>query len=76
MLKFLFYIFVFYVIFRFIFSVLFKGAIKSRTVHFERHPPQEDVTEGSIKVKPPVSSPKPRGDNKNLGEYVDYEEVK
>lgn len=77
MFKFLFYLFLFYVLFRFVFGVLFKGIIRTRVVNINHHHyhNQQEKRNGKVTIDPRTVKPAPR-DDKNLGEYVDYEEVK
>ncbi len=76
MLKFLLYLFVFYVVFRFIFGKLLGGAVKTKVYRFETHHHynEQPKEEGKVTINPGETK-KPTG-NKNIGEYVDYEEVK
>jgi hypothetical protein len=78
MFKFLIYLFLFYVVFRFVFGRLMGNTIKTkvyhRDVHHHHHYSDGTKKEGTITVDPrTVQQPK---DDKNLGEYVEYEEVK
>jgi hypothetical protein len=76
MFKFLFYLFLFYVVFRFIFGVLFKGVIKTRIVNINNHHHyHQQKKEAKVQVDPRTVKPAAH-DDKGLGEYVDYEEVK
>lgn len=76
MLKFLFYLFIFYVVYRYLF-----GGFKVKVFHYHQNtpppPPRQDnyKEEGKITINPKV---KPNGSSREdkLGEYVDYEEVK
>ncbi|MCG9881706.1 MAG: DUF4834 family protein [Bacteroidia bacterium] len=74
MLKFLFYLFIFYVIYRYVF-----GGFKVKVFHYHQNtpPPQPNSykEEGEITINPKVNKKKSATDDK-LGEYVDYEEVK
>ena len=78
MLKFLFYTFLFYFIFRFVFGRLFGAAVKTKVYKYETHhhhynqPPREK--EGKVTID--TRNAKPSRDSKNIGEYIDYEEVK
>ncbi len=75
MFKFLVYLFLFYSVSRFIFGTLlnFKkdGAIQD-SVH------ETDNEEIKIKANPinPSSKNKSKKNNSNIGEYVDFEEIK
>lgn len=76
MIKFLFYLFLFYVIFRFVF-----GGLRFKVFHYHQNQPPPNPNgdhpheEGKITINPKVQHKKPAGSDK-LGEYVDYEEVK
>lgn len=74
MLKFLFYLFIFYVVYRYIF-----GGFKVKVFHYHQNtpPPRQDSyqEEGKITINPKVKS-KESSKGSKLGEYVDYEEVK
>jgi hypothetical protein len=75
MLKFLFYLFIFYVVYRYVF-----GGFKVKVFHYHQNtppPPMRDhyQEEGKITINPQVKSAESSKDNK-LGDYVDYEEVK
>ena len=76
MFKFLLYLFLFYILFRFIFGTLLKGVFKAKVININHnHYHQNEKPEGKIVIDPKtVKNPKP--DDKNLGEYVEYEEVK
>ena len=76
MFKFLLYLFLFYILFRFIFGNLLKGVFKAKVINVNhKHYHQNDRPEGKIVIDPKtIKNPKP--DDKNLGEYVEYEEVK
>lgn len=75
MLKFLFYLLITYVIVRLLFGRILGGS-KTRVFRFETHHHyhNQKKEEGSITVDP--RTVKPVKDDKNLGEYVDYEDVK
>ena len=75
MIKFLFYLFIFYVVYRYVF-----GGFKVKVFHYHQNtppPPTRDdyQEEGKITINPKVKSKEISKDSK-LGEYVDYEEVK
>ena len=75
MIKFLFYLFIFYVVYRYVF-----GGFKVKVFHYHQNtppPPTHDhyQEEGKITINPQVKSKESSKDSK-LGEYVDYEEVK
>jgi hypothetical protein len=76
MLKFLFYLFIFYVVYRYVF-----GGFKVKVFHYHQNTPppapkpERFEEEGNITINPKVSNKRnPKTDK--LGEYVDYEEVK
>jgi hypothetical protein len=76
MLKFLFYLFIFYIVYRYVF-----GGFKVKVFHYHQntppsHPNQTSYQEeGKITINPKVNAKNKPNDDK-LGEYVDYEEVK
>lgn len=74
MFKFLFYSFLFYIGFRFLFGNLFRIKIKkfNHNGNFNNNPSNQ--AEGEINVDN-KSVPKFK-DDKSVGEYVDYEELK
>lgn len=78
MLKFLLYLFLSYVVFRFIFGRLIGGVVKTKVYRYETHnhyhQAAQEKEEGKITIKTKPVNKKP--DDKHLGEYVDYEEVK
>jgi hypothetical protein len=76
MFKFLLYLFLFYVIFRFVFGVLFKGIIRAKVININHHH-YHNKEEAESKIKVDARTIKtPKHNDKGLGEYVDYEEVK
>jgi hypothetical protein len=78
MFKFLFYLFIFYSIYR-----LLSGGFRVNVFHHQppQQPPQPNSNsgyreeEGTITINPKVNS-KSKEPKEKLGEYVDYEEVK
>jgi hypothetical protein len=76
MLKFLFYLFLFYTIFRYVF-----GGFRINVFHINQQAPKQpnpthrDEDEGTITIDPKVGQKKKEKPDK-LGEYVDFEEVK
>ena len=78
MIKFFIYLLLFYIASRLIFGKLLGGnTVKTKVFRFDTHHhhySQEQKTEGTITVDKRTIKPKPN--DKNLGEYVDYEEVK
>ena len=81
MIKFLLYLLFFYLIFRLLFGRLMGSTIKTKVFRFEthhhHHNRESNTTqqEGNITINPKATTPKKPND-KNLGEYVDYEEIK
>lgn len=80
MIKFFLYLLFFYVIFRLLFGRFMGNTIKTKVFRFETHHHHHQKTEqtqqeGNITINPKVTQAKKPND-KNLGEYVDYEEVK
>lgn len=75
MIKFLIYLFLLYFLFRFVFGVLFKGIIRAKVININHHYSNDKEAEGKLKVDQNSTKSSDRKD-KNLGEYVDYEEVK
>jgi hypothetical protein len=79
MIKFLIYLFIFYILFRLIFG-RFTG-VKTRvyrfdTHHHHYHNGKNVQQEGKITVNPKVNkTSKGTSENGKIGEYVDYEEV-
>ena len=76
MFKFLFYLFIFYVIYRYVF-----GGFKIKVYHYnqpnpQNHQPYDAHNQGSVTVDPKVSQNKKKSNSDQLGEYVDFEEVK
>jgi hypothetical protein len=79
MIKFLIYLLLFYIASRLIFGKLLGGnTVKTKVFRFDTHHhhynnPQQQP-EGNITVDKRTVKPNPN--DKNLGEYVDFEEVK
>lgn len=79
MLKFLFYLFLFYVVYRYIF-----GGFKIHVYHHNQNNPnqpnykQQEQEEGRVTINPKVKNDTKdsKGKTDKLGEYVDFEEVK
>lgn len=79
MVKFLLYLFLFYVLSRLLFGKLMGGStIKTKVYRFDTHhhhynqPTNEP--DGKVTINPKINTQK-KTNSKNLGEYVDYEEV-
>ena len=76
MFKFLVYLFLFYFLFRFVFGTLFKGIIRAKVINVNHHHyAEKENPEGKVNIDP-TTIKNPNHDDKHLGEYVDYEEVK
>jgi len=78
MFKFLLYLFLIYFIVRFVFRSFTGPVIKVKTFHYHTHTtrePERNEDEGRVTIESVNENPK-KGNDKNLGEYVDYEEVK
>lgn len=73
MLKFILYMLLFYVIFRYVFGGLFKVKVYNFNNYQQGSP--ETKEEGTITIKD-TGSGKSNSSNNNIGEYVDFEEVK
>lgn len=79
MIKFLIYLFLFYVAARLIFGKVLGGnTVRTKVFRFDTHhhhynSKDPSQNEGSITVDKNIKTKK--GNDKSLGEYVDYEEV-
>ncbi|MDZ4668889.1 MAG: DUF4834 family protein [bacterium] len=77
MIKFLFYLFLFYVVYRYVF-----GGFKVKVFHYHKNEPQRPKNaqnyqeEGTVTIDPKVTQQAKKPKSDQLGEYVDYEEVK
>jgi hypothetical protein len=84
MIKFLIYLFIFYIISRLVFGrVTGTGTgfgtriYRFDTHHHHYHKTEEKKEEGRITVNPKINKGSKDGNSSdNMGEYVDYEEVK
>ena len=77
MFKFLLYLFLFYVIFRLLFSRVIGGS-RARAFYANRNrksAPDPLEQEGAVTINPKVHQTKGNTD-KSIGDYVDYEEIK
>ncbi|MEI6507171.1 MAG: DUF4834 domain-containing protein [Bacteroidota bacterium] len=75
MIKFIIYLFLFYFLFRFVFGVLLKGIFRATVINLNQN--KQEGRNGDSKVKVETNTEKnPNASDKNIGEYVDYEEVK
>ncbi|MCC7534456.1 MAG: hypothetical protein IT246_10985 [Bacteroidia bacterium] len=79
MIKFLLYLFLFYIISRLLFGKFMGGnSVKTKIYRFDTHHhhyKEEKQPDGKITINPNIPKSKSTND-RNLGEYVDYEEVK
>jgi hypothetical protein len=77
MIKFFFYLFLIYVVYRLLFGRLMGGSIKAKVfqhnVHHHYNQPKQEQ-EGRITVNPNIKDDKKESSRK-IGEYVDYEEI-
>lgn len=74
MLKFIFYLFLFYIVYK----ALFGGGFKVKVYHYNQPQPAHDKQhpeEGKVTIDPRVKTQK-KESKEQLGEYVDFEEVK
>lgn len=78
MFKFLFYLFIFYVVYRYVF-----GGFKIKVYHYNQphanqHQQQtyDHSNQGSVTIDPKVNQTRKKNNQEPLGEYVDFEEVK
>lgn len=82
MFKFLIYLFLIYILYRLVFGRMVGNSIKAKVYRFDTHHHYHNNTasakeeEGSVTVNPKINKQKTGGNTQNLGEYVDYEEVK
>jgi hypothetical protein len=83
MIKFLIYLFLFYIISRLIFGRItgtgtgFGTRIYRFDTHHHYHKSEEKQQgEGRITVNPKINKESKNGTSDNVGEYIDYEEVK
>ena len=81
MFKFLLYLFIIYVLYRLVFGRMMGSSIKAKiyrsdTHHHYHHTTTSTKQEGSVTVNPKINKEKTGGNAQNIGEYVDYEEVK
>ncbi|MFY7733555.1 MAG: hypothetical protein ACOVSR_08725 [Bacteroidia bacterium] len=74
MFKFLVYLFLFYAVSRLLFGTLLNFKQGSNTQNFHDDPNKE---ESKVKIKPDQqASSKTKTNSSNIGEYVDFEEIK
>jgi hypothetical protein len=79
MIKFLFYLFLIYVVYRLLFGRAIGGSFKTKVFHYDTHHHHyqnaQQEQEGRITVDPKIKQEKTEEKGK-IGEYVDYEELK
>ena len=76
MFKFLLYVILFYVIFRYVFGGLFGSKVYNYSQHNHYHSDKPDEEQdGKVTIDPRVQQ-KQKTKKDQLGEYVDFEEVK
>jgi hypothetical protein len=79
MLKFLFYLFLFYVLYRLIVGRVTGTTFKTKVFRFDTHHHHynqpEKKPEGTVTVNPKIKEAQ-KTETGKIGEYVDYEEVK
>lgn len=74
MFKFLVYLFLFYAVSRLLFGTLLNFKQGSNTQNFHDDPNKE---ESKVKIRPDQqTSNKTKTNSSNIGEYVDFEEIK
>lgn len=76
MIKFLIYLFIIYIIYKLIFGKALASSFKTKIYKFDTSTSQKDNNkeqEGSITIDPRIKS---EAKSKNIGEYIDYEEIK
>ena len=71
-MKFLVYLFLFYVVSRFIFGTLLRVKKEPKYSNNKNNFKEDD----ELKVKPTASKQDSKKNNSNIGEYVDFEEIK
>lgn len=77
MFKFLIYLFIIYVLYRLVFGRMVKTKVYKFDTHHHNHNNTASAKEeGSVTVNPKIKQEKTGGNTQNIGEYVDYEEVK
>jgi hypothetical protein len=78
MIKFLFYLFLIYFVYRLIFGRIMGGSIRTRVfhhnVHHHYHQTEKQEPEGRVTVNPKIKKEQ-KGHSGRIGEYVDYEEI-
>lgn len=75
MFKFLVYLLLFYVVFKFLFGGIFKVNMYNFN-QFNQQKPNHNEPEGTITINESVKNAAKKSGNSKIGEYVDYEEVK
>ena len=78
MIKFLFYLFLIYLVYRLLFGRFIGGSIRTKVfhhnVHHHYHQKEQQEQEGRVTVDPKINN-KQNGTPGKIGEYVDYEEI-
>ncbi len=78
MIKFLFYLFLIYLVYRLLLGRFMGGSIRTKvfhhTVHNHYHQKEQQEPEGRVTVNPNIKN-KQDGKPGKIGEYVDYEEI-
>jgi hypothetical protein len=78
MIKFLFYLFLIYLVYRLLFGRFMGGSIRTKVfhnnVHHHYHQKEQQEPEGRVTVDPKIKN-KQNGTPGKIGEYVDYEEI-
>ena len=79
MIKFLFYLFLIYLVYRLLFGRFMSGSIKTKVFHQNVHhhyhqKEQQEESEGRVTVNPKIKN-NTNGKPGKIGEYVDYEEI-
>lgn len=79
MIKFLIYLFLIYLLYRLVFGRAMGNIVKTKVYRYDTHHhyhATKEEPEGNITVNPKINKDKTHNGSKNIGEYVDYEEVK
>jgi zinc transporter ZupT len=78
MIKFLFYLFLIYIVYRLVFGRLLGGSFKTKVfhqnVHHHHNQTEQSEQEGKVTVNPKIKKDE-KGQSGKIGEYVDYEEI-
>ena len=76
MIKFLLYLFLFYVLFRLIFGRALGGVVKTKVYHFNTQQHHHHYNQTQQQQPNSNAQPKHTEQKGQIGEYVDYEEIK